>query len=735
LNKILTLLLLVLLAAPGLSALGQQQAAPPPAETTDVQKRQAAFELVWKTVNETFYDPAFGGVDWRKVRERYEPLATAAKTDQDFHSLLQGMLNELHQSHFMIIPREAIPKLPKRKAVELGDEADLDDLGEAEEDDSATPLDRIGYKNTERLTTGIGIDLRVVNGSALITRVEPTSAAARAGLRPGFVIKSVSGRSLDTAIAQYEKNPAFQTAFRGELPLILLAGFINGERQSPVQIGFIDGLNRARSVRITRERLRGEMSPPIGNLPAMYSQFEAKRLAGGFGYIRFNAFVPVAMKKVCAALRSMRDAPGVIFDLRGNQGGLLGMIGGITGLLETDLTDLGSMRTRSARIPIVAFPQRSPYSGSIVIIVDGSTQSAGEMFAGGLQEAGRATVVGQQSAGNTLPSAIIKLPTGALLQYGFANYQTPGGTTLEGRGVTPDLKVSLTRRSLLLGSDPQLGAALRKIRQLAYSRRSSRVSNRRELIADVTTTTLTEPEADGKVSIAVGDPPPPPAKLAPATENAKEPQVPGQPSASQVIDHYLEAIGGKKALDKLTSRVSVGTVELKSMGLGGSVEMYEQAPNKSSVMIFIEGLGTIQETFDGTIGWLQHPLQGYVRLPREAVKLTKDADFHQERRLLDLSPSLRLIGKEKVGERETFVLQPGKDGEKWYFDVENGLLLRHGDSFFDDYRDVGGIKLPFKIVDDATYGLGIVVRLSEIKHNVPIDQTKFMEYPDCFTKP
>src|SRR5882762_197695 len=118
------------------------------------------------------------------------------------------------------------------------------------------------------------------------------------------------------------------------------------------------------------------------------------------------------------------------------------MVGGLSGLLETNVTSLGTMRTRTGRIPIVSFPQRSPYSGPIVIVVDGSTQSAGEMFAGGMQETGRAVVVGEQSAGNTLPSAIIKLPTGALFQYGFANYQTPRGTSLEGHGVTPDVKVS-----------------------------------------------------------------------------------------------------------------------------------------------------------------------------------------------------------------------------------------------------------------------------------------------------
>jgi hypothetical protein len=73
--------------------------------------------------------------------------------------------------------------------------------------------------------------------------------------------------------------------------------------------------------------------------------------------------------------------------------------------------------------------------------------------------------------------------------------------------------------------------------------------------------------------------------------------------------------------------------------------------------------------------------------------------------------------------------------ESFYFDVSTGLLLRRGNTYYDDYREVDGVQLPFKVTDDTSYGFGVVVHLSEIKHNVPIDQAKFVEYPDCFTKP
>lgn len=72
----------------------------------------------------------------------------------------------------------------------------------------------------------------------------------------------------------------------------------------------------------------------------------------------------------------------------------------------------------------------------------------------------RAVVVGSPSAGAVLPSLVALLPTGGALQYVVANFQTPDGTTLEGRGVVPDIAVQTTRRGLLAGRDEILEKSL-----------------------------------------------------------------------------------------------------------------------------------------------------------------------------------------------------------------------------------------------------------------------------------
>jgi carboxyl-terminal processing protease len=531
-----------------LPAFGQQPVAPAPTPSvqSDLSKREEAFQIVWQTVNDLFYDPKFGGVDWKNVRERYQPQVAKVTSDKEFHQLLQQMLNELHQSHFMVIPREAIPKIRVTKETKETDDSE----GNATDTEIEESFDALNYKLTDRLLTGIGIDLRVLEGSAVVTRVQQGSSAARAGLRPGFVIKKVGGRSMDSVIAEIEKHPLWGAIIRPELPVFLVAGFINGEETSPVRVGYLDARNRLRTISIKRERLKGEMSPAVGNMPSMYTEFETRRLPGGVGYIRFNAFVPSLMEKLCGALRNLKNAPGIILDLRGNQGGLLGMISGLTGLLETTPTRMGTMQTRSGRIPLFVLPQISPYSGPLVILVDGSTQSAGEMFASGLQEAGRATLVGERSAGNTLPSAIKKLPTGAIFQYGFANYETQTGKQLEGHGITPDLTVPLSRRSLLRGGDPQLSAAIRRLREeIRWGAKPG------ELIADVfATAPPPRVVATPGPSVAIALDPPPVRRV--TTEAPPPPSRPlngpvitveSAPSVDSILEKYIQASGGKSA--------------------------------------------------------------------------------------------------------------------------------------------------------------------------------------------
>ncbi len=98
--------------------------------------------------------------------------------------------------------------------------------------------------------------------------------------------------------------------------------------------------------------------------------------------------------------------------------------------------------------------------GSICKFITAGTGSTSEVFAGGMQANKRAVVIGSPSSGAVLPSLLALLPTGGALQYVVSNFQTPNGTTLEGKGIAPDIIVKTTRGELLAGHDEVLEQSL-----------------------------------------------------------------------------------------------------------------------------------------------------------------------------------------------------------------------------------------------------------------------------------
>jgi carboxyl-terminal processing protease len=144
------------------------------------------------------------------------------------------------------------------------------------------------------------------------------------------------------------------------------------------------------------------------------------------------------------------------------------MVMGTAGHFLAEPMTLGTMRMRDNELRYVSNPRRvdrsgervTPFAGPLAILVDGSTASTSEVFAGGLQSVGRARVFGQQTMGAVLPSLLESLPNGDVLQHAIADFATADGRQLEGRGVVPDVAVELTREDLIDGHDATLTAAI-----------------------------------------------------------------------------------------------------------------------------------------------------------------------------------------------------------------------------------------------------------------------------------
>ena len=399
-------------------------------KTANAKIRLQTFEKVWNTVNEKHFDPTFGGVDWQKMREIYQPKSTAAKSDAEFYAVLRQMLGELKLSHFGIIP----------PAVEM---------------------------NTSKSGEGfIGIGLKMIDNQAIISDVKTDSPAGKSGLKTGFAIEKLDGKTIPEILAPLEKYLSAQSMHEAQKKIYrerVLASYINGDAGTKARVEISDGKNQMQIFNVARIENKSEMSPAFGNFPPQEVVFETKKLDGNIGYIHFNMWIVPQMPKIREAIRSMKDTKGIIIDLRGNPGGIGGMASGVAGLLVNERLSLGSMKSRDSEMKFIIYPQANIYDGKIVILTDYGSASTSEIFAAGMQEIGRAKVVGERSAGAVLPSVFEKLPDGATFQYVISDYKSPKNILLEGRGVIPDVEVKQTRQALLEGRDLQLEEAVKII--------------------------------------------------------------------------------------------------------------------------------------------------------------------------------------------------------------------------------------------------------------------------------
>jgi hypothetical protein len=228
--------------------------------------------------------------------------------------------------------------------------------------------------------------------------------------------------------------------------------------------------------------------------------------------------------------------------------------------------------------------------------------------------------------------------------------------------------------------------------------------------------------------------------------NAKESAPAGTtaPAATvdQILDKYILALGGKEALEKITSRITKGSFSFeKGLNLTGETESYAKLPNKNLINTTLTGLGLLQEGYDGSIAWTKDPAQGLrERKGIEFEEAKLDSEFNRELKLRRLYPKMEMKGTRKVAGRDAYLIEAtpvGRSPEKFYFDAQTGLLVRidrqrlspQGETvaqeiYYEDYREADGIKVPFG-ERQVLPGLIAIIKYSSIKHNLPIDDAKF----------
>ncbi|MFG2278203.1 S41 family peptidase [Streptomyces asoensis] len=260
--------------------------------------------------------------------------------------------------------------------------------------------------------TGVGLEARRERGDRIeVTKVQPGSPAAAAGVRAGDRLRSVDGRSVDG------------------LPVTDVVSLLRGDA-TDAHAGTTVRLGLERGTRVWTETLRRALLST--------DSVTVHRLSDDTTVITVAAFTKGVGDSVRSAVRDAPAGAGIVLDLRGNSGGLVTeavstasafLDGGLVATYDVD----GDQRALHA-------DGGGDTTSPLVTLVDGGTMSAAELLTGALQDRGRAVVVGSRTFGKGSVQMPRRLPDGSVAELTVGHYRTPSGHGVDGRGITPDLE-------------------------------------------------------------------------------------------------------------------------------------------------------------------------------------------------------------------------------------------------------------------------------------------------------
>ncbi len=219
----------------------------------------------------------------------------------------------------------------------------------------------------------------------------------------------------------------------------------------------------------------------------------------------------------------------------------------------------------------------------------------------------------------------------------------------------------------------------------------------------------------------------------------------GAPSADQVLNKYIQALGGAQRLASVTSFAGKGTYEgFDTEGDKFPVEVYAKAPNERTTIVHLRAGDNIR-TCDGRNAWNTSagtllPIPVFSLSGGDLEGAMVDAGVSFPGQIKQLLKDWRTgFPSTTIDDKDVDVVQgssPDNTPVKFYFDKKSGLLLRqvrYTDTAlglnptqidYDDYRDVSGVKMPFRLTTTWTDGRSTIV-FSELRANVSIDAAKF----------
>lgn len=347
------------------------------------------YKQAWTLVHDSYYDPTYNGQDWDKWAHRYDGKL---KTMDDAYKATETMLSSLNDQYTRFL-----------KPAAFKDETNA-----------------ISAK-----MSGIGLQI-APDQSQKIVVVAPMEGtpAEKAGFMPLDEIIEVDGKPTKglsaTAVSQ----------------------MIRGPMDTQVTLKILRNGKDYKTITLTRAEIRVKSVQTV------------KMLDDEVGYFRLSSFISeTAGQEVRDAISKLSPARGIIFDLRGDPGGL------VTNALDVCNNFLFggiivSTVDRNNKIQS-AFSQGHPfYTKPLIVLINQGSASASEITSGALRDNQRAELVGETSFGKGLMQSVNKLPGGSGIHITIARYLTPNGTDINKKGIKPDYEVKLQANDYRQGKGP-----------------------------------------------------------------------------------------------------------------------------------------------------------------------------------------------------------------------------------------------------------------------------------------
>lgn len=251
--------------------------------------------------------------------------------------------------------------------------------------------------------SGIGVEFNILNDSLFIVNTILGGPSEKVGLMPNDRIVTVDGKSV-VGIKQ------------SEVPKVL-----RGPKGTVVEIEVVRrGERKPLDFRIVRDNI------PINTVDAAY------KLSDNVGYIKVNRFANTTMQEFNEAFGKLGHIDGLVLDLRGNGGGLLGQAIEMSNFFLPQGAVIVSTEGRLVKPERYMATDNGRFTnGKVVVLIDETSASASEIVAGAIQDWDRGLIVGRRSFGKGLVQRQMPLIDGSSVRITVARYHTPTGRAIQ----------------------------------------------------------------------------------------------------------------------------------------------------------------------------------------------------------------------------------------------------------------------------------------------------------------